>query len=72
MNPTLHRVAHWARSLVLITKAASLAAAAVLGVVGAGGLGQMLSWHLGLFKMHESCTVLLATMSLVAVVDAMS
>lgn len=50
----------------------NIRAAAVLGVVGAGGLGQMLSYHLGLFQMHESCTVLLAMMSLVAVVDAMS
>ena len=50
----------------------NIRAAAVLGVVGAGGLGQLLSYHLGLFQMHESCTVLLAMMSLVALVDAMS
>lgn len=46
--------------------------AAVLGVVGAGGLGQMLSYHLSLFQMHESCTVLLAMMGLVLAVDALS
>ena len=50
----------------------NIRAAAVLGVVGAGGLGQMLSYHLGLFQMHESCSVLLAMMSLVALVDALS
>jgi phosphonate transport system permease protein len=43
-----------------------------MGVVGAGGLGQMLSYHLGLFQMHETCTVLAAMMLLVALVDALS
>jgi phosphonate transport system permease protein len=47
-------------------------AAAVLGVVGAGGLGQMLVFHLGLFQMRQSCTVLLAMMALVGVVDGLS
>ncbi len=32
----------------------NIRAAAVLGVVGAGGLGQMLYYHLGLFHMAES------------------
>lgn len=50
----------------------NIRAAAVLGVVGAGGLGQMLSYHLSLFQMHESCTVLLAMMALVLAVDALS
>jgi phosphonate transport system permease protein len=50
----------------------NIRAAAVLGVVGAGGLGQMLSYHLSLFQMHETCTVLLAMMALVGVVDALS
>lgn len=50
----------------------NIRAAAVLGVVGAGGLGQMLYFHLGLFQMHESCTVLLAMIALVAIVDASS
>ena len=50
----------------------NIRAAAVLGVVGAGGLGQMLSYHLSLFQMHESCTVLLAMMALVLGVDALS
>jgi phosphonate transport system permease protein len=50
----------------------NIRAAAVLGVVGAGGLGQMLSYHLSLFQMHETCTVLLAMMGLVLAVDALS
>ena len=50
----------------------NIRAAAVLGVVGAGGLGQMLSYHLGLFQMRETSTVLLGMIALVALVDAMS
>jgi phosphonate transport system permease protein len=50
----------------------NIRAAAVLGVVGAGGLGQMLYYHLSLFQMRETCTALLAMMLLVAAVDAMS
>lgn len=50
----------------------NIRAAAVLGIVGAGGLGQMLSYHLGLFHMRETCTVLLAMLLLVAVVDGAS
>jgi len=50
----------------------NIRAAAVLGVVGAGGLGQTLSYHLGLFQMREACTVLLAMIGLVALVDALS
>ncbi|MDP1792433.1 MAG: phosphonate ABC transporter, permease protein PhnE [Methylibium sp.] len=50
----------------------NIRAAAVLGVVGAGGLGQMLYYHLGLFHMRESCTVLIAMIGLVALVDALS
>lgn len=50
----------------------NIRAASVLGVVGAGGLGQMLSYHLGLFQMHETCTVLMAMIALVGLVDALS
>ena len=50
----------------------NIRAAAVLGVVGAGGLGQMLSYHLGLFQMQETSTVLIAMLILVAIVDALS
>ena len=50
----------------------NIRAAAVLGVVGAGGLGQMLSYHLGLFQMRQTATVLLGMIALVALVDGLS
>jgi phosphonate transport system permease protein len=50
----------------------NIRAAAVLGVVGAGGLGQMLTFHLGLFQMSETSSILLAMMLLVALVDLLS
>lgn len=50
----------------------NIRAAAVLGVVGAGGLGQMLSFHMGLFQMSETSSILVAMMLLVAAVDLLS
>ena len=50
----------------------NIRAAAVLGVVGAGGLGQMLAFHMGLFQMRETSAILLAMLLLVALVDALS
>ncbi len=50
----------------------NIRAATVLGVVGAGGLGQMLAFHLGLFQMPETSAVLLAMLVLVLAVDALS
>jgi phosphonate transport system permease protein len=50
----------------------NIRAAAVLGVVGAGGLGQLLAYHMGLFHMDKTCTVLMAMLALVALVDALS
>jgi phosphonate transport system permease protein len=50
----------------------NIRAAAVLGVVGAGGLGQMLAFHMGLFQMQETSSILLAMILLVAIVDASS
>lgn len=50
----------------------NIRAAAVLGVVGAGGLGQMLSFHMGLFQMNKTATILLAMLVLVALVDVAS
>ncbi|MDB5769813.1 MAG: phnE [Burkholderia sp.] len=50
----------------------NIRAAAILGVVGAGGLGQMLKYHLSLFQMHQAATVILAMLVLVAIVDAIS
>jgi phosphonate transport system permease protein len=41
-------------------------------VVGAGGLGQMLAYHMGLFQMGETSSILIAMMVLVAIVDALS
>jgi phosphonate transport system permease protein len=46
--------------------------AAVLGFVGAGGLGQMLYVALSVFKTHEAATLLLAMIALVIAVDALS
>ena len=50
----------------------NIRAAAILGVVGAGGLGQMLSFHLGLFQMSETSSILMAMIVLVAIVDVAS
>jgi len=50
----------------------NIRAAAVLGVVGAGGLGQALAFHMGLFHMSTTATVLIAMLLLVGVVDALS
>ncbi len=46
--------------------------AAVLGFVGAGGLGQMLYYHLSLFQQAQAATVLIAMFGLVVVVDTSS
>ncbi|MED5620302.1 phosphonate ABC transporter, permease protein PhnE [Ideonella sp. BN130291] len=46
--------------------------AAVLGFVGAGGLGQLLYYHLSLFQQAQASTVVLAVLVLVLVVDACS
>lgn len=50
----------------------NIRAAAILGVVGAGGLGQMLMFHLSLFRMDKVATVVVAIIVLVAIVDAAS
>lgn len=50
----------------------NIRAAAVLGVVGAGGLGQLLAFHMGLFQMNKTATILGAMLMLVALVDALS
>lgn len=46
--------------------------AAVLGFVGAGGLGQMLYVSLSVFKTREAATVIIAMMAIVVVVDLLS
>jgi phosphonate transport system permease protein len=55
----------------------NIRAAAVLGVVGAGGLGQLLTFHMGffhvgLFHMGKTATVLPAMLLGVAQVDLLS
>jgi phosphonate transport system permease protein len=50
----------------------NIRAAAVLGVVGAGGLGQLLMFHMGLFQMDKTATVLIAMLVLVTLVDGAS
>ncbi|MDX2220737.1 MAG: phosphonate ABC transporter, permease protein PhnE [Burkholderiales bacterium] len=50
----------------------NIRAAAVLGVVGAGGLGQLLAFHMGLFHMGKTATILMAMIALVALVDIAS
>lgn len=50
----------------------NIRAAAVLGVVGAGGVGQMLKYHLSLFQMPSAATVILVMLAMVAMVDAAS
>jgi phosphonate transport system permease protein len=50
----------------------NIRAAAVLGVVGGGGLGQMLAFHMGLFHMRETSSILVSMLLLVAAVDLAS
>lgn len=50
----------------------NIRAAAVLGVVGAGGLGQLLHYHLSLFQTHETATVIVSMLVIVLLVDVMS
>jgi phosphonate transport system permease protein len=50
----------------------NIRAAAILGVVGAGGLGQMLKYQLSLFQMQQAATVILAMLLLIGLVDALS
>ena len=46
--------------------------AAVLGFVGAGGLGQMLYYHVSIFQQAQAATVLIAVFVLVLAVDGLS
>jgi phosphonate transport system permease protein len=69
---TLPQVAPQLLSYTLYRWENNIRAASILGVVGAGGLGQLLSYHLGLFQMARTATVLLAMLALVLAVDAAS
>jgi phosphonate transport system permease protein len=46
--------------------------AAILGVVGAGGLGQMLYFSLSLFQQQQAMSVIIAMLLLVVIVDGAS
>jgi phosphonate transport system permease protein len=72
LHATLPQVLPQLASYTLYRWENNIRAAAVLGVVGAGGLGQMLAFHLGLFQMGETGSVLAAMLVLVATVDALS
>jgi phosphonate transport system permease protein len=69
---TLPQVAPQLLSYTLYRWENNIRAASILGVVGAGGLGQLLSYHLGLFQMGRTATVLLAMLALVLAVDTTS
>jgi len=46
--------------------------ATVLGFVGAGGLGQLLYFHLSIFQQAQAATLLIAMFVLVFAVDSLS
>jgi phosphonate transport system permease protein len=50
----------------------NIRAAAILGVVGAGGLGQMLKYHISLFQMQQAATVIIAMLLMIVAVDGIS
>jgi len=50
----------------------NIRAATILGIVGAGGLGQLLFYYLSLFQMNRASTVILAMIGIVLVVDRLS
>lgn len=72
LHATLPQVLPQLVSYTLYRWENNIRAAAILGVVGAGGLGQMLAYHLGLFQMGETGSVLAAMLVLVAAVDGAS
>ncbi len=72
LNATLPQLLPQLLSYTLYRWENNIRAAAVLGVVGAGGLGQMLAFHLGLFQMPETSAVLAAMLVMVLLVDALS
>jgi phosphonate transport system permease protein len=69
---TLPQVAPQLLSYILYRWENNIRAAAILGVVGAGGLGQMLAFHLGLFQMGRAAGVIGAMVVLVYGVDLAS
>ena len=69
---TLPQVAPQLLSYTLYRWENNIRAATILGVVGAGGLGQMLSFHLSLFQMGKVASDLGAMLLLVLAVDLAS
>jgi phosphonate transport system permease protein len=69
---TVPLVAPQLLSYVLYRWENNIRVAAVLGIVGAGGLGQMLAFHLALFQMGRTGSVVAAMLVLVLLVDALS
>ncbi len=69
---TLPQVLPQLMSYMLYRWENNIRAAAVLGVVGAGGLGQLLSFHMGLFQMNKTATILAVMLLMVACVDVLS
>ncbi|MEP7207487.1 MAG: phosphonate ABC transporter, permease protein PhnE [Casimicrobiaceae bacterium] len=69
---TLPQVLPQAVSYSLYRWENNIRAASVLGLVGAGGLGQLLYFHLSLFQVQEASTVIIAILLLVGMVDAAS
>lgn len=69
---TLPVVAPQWLSYVLYRWEYNIRMAAVLGFVGAGGLGQMLYVSLSVFMTHEASTLILAMIAIVTAVDVLS
>jgi len=69
---TLPRVTAQFVAYILYRWEINIRMAAILGVVGAGGLGQMLYMSLSLFQQSQAMTIILAMLMLVALVDAAS
>lgn len=59
-------------SYTLYRSEMNIRAAAVLGLVGAGGLGQQLYFSLSLFQYHKAATLILATIVLVIAAETLS
>ena len=72
MYATLPQVLPQLMSYTLYRWENNIRAAAVLGVVGAGGLGQVLAFHMGLFQMSKTASILAAMLLMVALVDVLS
>ena len=69
---TLALVAPQAVAYALYRLEMNIRMAAVLGFVGAGGLGQMLYFHLSIFQQAQAATLLIAMLLIVFAVDALS